>query len=38
MPPHKIEKNEGQRVVVGQRALQASSDVMLGWTDNVKAD
>jgi len=25
--------NEGQRVVVGQRALQASSDVMLGWTE-----
>jgi uncharacterized protein (DUF2252 family) len=24
--------HEGQRVVVGQRALQASSDVMLGWT------
>jgi uncharacterized protein (DUF2252 family) len=25
--------NEGQRVVIGQRALQASSDVMLGWTE-----
>lgn len=25
--------HEGQRVVIGQRALQASSDVMLGWTD-----
>jgi uncharacterized protein (DUF2252 family) len=25
--------HEGQRVVVGQRALQASSDVMLGWTE-----
>jgi uncharacterized protein (DUF2252 family) len=25
--------HEGQRVVVGQRALQASSDVMLGWTN-----
>jgi uncharacterized protein (DUF2252 family) len=24
--------HEGQRVVVGQRALQASTDVMLGWT------
>jgi uncharacterized protein (DUF2252 family) len=24
--------HEGQRVVIGQRALQASSDVMLGWT------
>ena len=23
----------GQRVVVGQHALQASSDVMLGWTE-----
>jgi uncharacterized protein (DUF2252 family) len=26
-------KHEGQRVVIGQRALQASSDVMLGWTE-----
>jgi uncharacterized protein (DUF2252 family) len=25
--------HEGERVVVGQRALQASSDVMLGWTE-----
>jgi uncharacterized protein (DUF2252 family) len=25
-------QHEGQRVVVGQRALQATSDVMLGWT------
>ncbi len=25
--------HEGQRVVIGQRALQASSDVMLGWTE-----
>jgi uncharacterized protein (DUF2252 family) len=25
--------HEGQRVVVGQRALQATSDVMLGWTE-----
>ncbi|MGD0445688.1 MAG: DUF2252 domain-containing protein [Edaphobacter sp.] len=25
--------HNGQRVVVGQHALQASSDVMLGWTD-----
>jgi uncharacterized protein (DUF2252 family) len=25
--------HEGQRVVTGQRALQASSDVMLGWTE-----
>jgi uncharacterized protein (DUF2252 family) len=25
--------HEGKRVVVGQRALQASSDVMLGWTE-----
>ena len=26
-------KHDGQRVVTGQRALQASSDVMLGWTE-----
>jgi uncharacterized protein (DUF2252 family) len=26
-------QHEGQRVVIGQRALQASSDVMLGWTE-----
>lgn len=26
-------EHEGQRVVVGQRALQATSDVMLGWTE-----
>jgi uncharacterized protein (DUF2252 family) len=25
-------KHEGQRVIVGQRALQARSDIMLGWT------
>lgn len=25
--------HEGQRVVIGQRALQASTDVMLGWTN-----
>ncbi len=24
--------HEGQRIVIGQRALQASTDVMLGWT------
>jgi uncharacterized protein (DUF2252 family) len=34
LPPRDREfKHEGQRVVIGQRALQASSDVMLGWTD-----
>jgi uncharacterized protein (DUF2252 family) len=26
-------QHEGKRVVIGQRALQASSDVMLGWTE-----
>lgn len=26
-------KHPGQSIVVGQRAIQASSDVMLGWTD-----
>jgi len=34
LPPRRAEyRHEGQRVVIGQRALQASSDVMLGWTD-----
>jgi uncharacterized protein (DUF2252 family) len=34
LPLRKAEfPNEGQRVVIGQRALQASSDVMLGWTE-----
>lgn len=27
-----IYKNNGQRVVEGQRAIQAASDVLLGWT------
>ena len=26
--------NQGQRVVVGQRVMQAASDVFLGWTDD----
>ena len=26
-------QHAGQRVVIGQRAIQASTDVMLGWTD-----
>lgn len=30
--PEKYRKHEGHRVVVGQRALQASSDIMLGVT------
>ena len=25
-------ENEGQRVVVGQRLMQSSSDIFLGWT------
>jgi uncharacterized protein (DUF2252 family) len=34
LPSRKAElAHEGQRVVIGQRALQASSDVMLGWTE-----
>jgi uncharacterized protein (DUF2252 family) len=34
LPPRRPEfVHEGQRVVIGQRALQASSDVMLGWTE-----
>jgi uncharacterized protein (DUF2252 family) len=33
VPPRTLEiGHEGQRVVVGQRALQASSDIFLGWT------
>ena len=30
--------NEGQRVVVGQRILQATSDPFLGWTDDDRDD
>jgi uncharacterized protein (DUF2252 family) len=30
--PERYRKHEGERVVVGQRALQASSDIMLGVT------
>jgi uncharacterized protein (DUF2252 family) len=34
LPSRRAEfSHEGQRVVIGQRALQASSDVMLGWTN-----
>jgi len=34
LPQRKVAfEHEGQRVVIGQRALQASSDVMLGWTN-----
>jgi len=29
---HTACKNEGERVVVGQRAMQATSDLFLGWT------
>jgi len=33
LPPSLVTySHRGQRVVLGQRALQASSDVMLGWT------
>ena len=33
VPPRPLElANEGMRVVMGQRALQASSDIFLGWT------
>ena len=28
-----IYKNQGQRVVVGQRLIQSSSDIFLGWTE-----
>jgi uncharacterized protein (DUF2252 family) len=28
-----VYENQGQRVVVGQRMLQAATDVFLGWTD-----
>ena len=31
-------RNEGQRVVVGQQLLQASSDVFLGWTRSLALD
>jgi uncharacterized protein (DUF2252 family) len=33
LPPDMVRySHQGRRVVLGQRALQASSDVMLGWT------
>jgi uncharacterized protein (DUF2252 family) len=33
LPPLPVEiSNQGKRVVMGQRALQAATDVMLGWT------
>jgi len=28
-----VYKNQGQRVVVGQRLIQSSSDIFLGWTE-----
>jgi uncharacterized protein (DUF2252 family) len=28
-----IYKNQGQRIVVGQRLIQSSSDIFLGWTE-----
>jgi uncharacterized protein (DUF2252 family) len=34
LPKRRVDySHNGQRVVMGQHALQASSDVMLGWTD-----
>jgi uncharacterized protein (DUF2252 family) len=33
-----IYANQGQRVVVGQRVMQAASDVFLGWTDDGPED
>jgi uncharacterized protein (DUF2252 family) len=34
LPNRRVEySHDGERVVVGQHALQASSDVMLGWTE-----
>jgi len=32
LPELRREENEGRRVVEGQRALQAQSDIFLGWT------
>lgn len=29
---HSVYENQGQRVVVGQRLMQSSSDIFLGWT------
>ena len=31
-------RNEGQRVVVGQRMMQTVSDIFLGWTQDGRAD
>lgn len=30
-------RNQGERVVTGQRLMQATSDIFLGWTDNLGA-
>jgi uncharacterized protein (DUF2252 family) len=36
--PKKPVANEGQRVVEGQRIMQAASDIFLGWTADPKTD
>ena len=33
-----VYKNRGQRVVVGQRLMQAASDILLGWTRTENGD
>jgi uncharacterized protein (DUF2252 family) len=36
--PHSRFKQPGERVVQGQRIMQAASDIFLGWTKGVEAD
>ena len=36
--PKSAYRNPGERVVQGQRIMQASSDIYLGWTKGVQAD
>ena len=36
--PHSRYRNPGERVVRGQRMMQASSDIFLGWTKGVQAN
>ncbi|WP_051335397.1 DUF2252 domain-containing protein [Methylocapsa acidiphila] len=36
-PPSDEPRQQGRRVVEGQRALQAASDLFLGWTKDVKS-
>lgn len=36
--PHSVYEQPGERVVQGQRMMQAASDIFLGWTKGMQAD